>query len=128
VYNFILVCFYEDESLWTSSEEFIVLFLVSSLDFSTDGFFGIESGKTFNMFISLLEVVGSVVFTRDLQPVSLSFLRHCLSFRHYRYIFSPLMLPASQYTLPITLKALGRFQDLIVCKTSHALSLLFIIC
>lgn len=39
VYNFILVCFYAVESLWTSKEEFIVLLLVSSLDFSTDGFF-----------------------------------------------------------------------------------------
>jgi len=39
IYTFILVCFYEAESLWTSSEEFIVLLLVSSLDFSTDGFF-----------------------------------------------------------------------------------------
>jgi hypothetical protein len=37
VCNFILVCFYEVELVWTISEEIIVL-LVSLLDFSTDVF------------------------------------------------------------------------------------------
>lgn len=122
------MCFYEDESVWTSSEEFIVLRLVSSLDFSTDVFFCIESGKKFNVCLSLLEIVGSVLFTRDLQPVSVHFLRNYLSFIHYRCIFSHLTLPASQYTLPINLQALGRYQNLIVCKASHALFLPVVIC
>jgi hypothetical protein len=91
-------------------------------------FFCIESGKTFNMCISLLEIVGSVLFARDLQPVSVHFLRHYLSFRHYRCIFSHLILPASHYTLPISSQALGRYQNLIVCKASYALSLPVMIC
>jgi len=124
IYNFILVCFYEAESLWTSSEEFIVLLLVSSLDFSTDVFFCIESEKTFNKCISLLEIVSSVLFTRDLQPVSVCFLRHYLSFRHYRHIFSHLILPASQYTLPISLQTLGRYQNWCAKPVVHSVSLL----
>jgi hypothetical protein len=107
IYNFILACFYEVESLWTSSEEFIVLLLVCLLDFRYF-FFLIESEKTFNMCISLLEIV-------SLQGISNQFLFVFLDIIYLSDItgifFFHLILPASQYTLPISLQTLGRYQN-----------------
>jgi hypothetical protein len=76
-----------------------------------------------DMCISLLEIVGSVLFARDHPPVSVRFLRHYVSFRHYRCFFPHLILPASQYTLPISLQALGRYQNLCAKPLMHCLSL-----